>query len=108
MPEVCTALLFLLALKLKGRGGGQKGKPRPKPKRPQDLIGEFSFRGLASNWSEGGLPWAPGPAPRTVAVRDPEVRKESKGIRFLAKGQAGPCYSASALGTKGPEDVSRW
>lgn len=52
---------------------GHKGKPRLKPERPRDLIGEFNFHGLVSDWSDGG----PGPLVVLLARGGNRARDQS-------------------------------
>ena len=97
--------LILFPQKLEHRSFGQKGGCRRKPERPQDLIGGVRFSRFSVRlvrWGGAG----PQPCAQRVVVIEPEVRVESKEIRFLDKDQTGPHRWTRTLRTRGSEDTS--
>lgn len=74
--------------------------------RPWDLIGEFVFHGSVSNWSDG----SPGPQACSglLLVIEPEVKVESKAIRFLGNDLIGPCHLPASCGEGGQSSNPGW
>lgn len=100
-----AALLILFPQKLECRGLGHKDGCRLKPERPQDLIGGSFFMAPCpiGKTAGGDRPLA---LLQQVVVIEPEVRVESKEIRFLARTKLG-CITGPARRENRVTDTSR-